>query len=357
MKSLLRSSVAILVVCGLLFYASYSLNASRNAGGAGVITVYNWGEYIDPDLIKQFESETGIRVIYETFDSNEAMLTKVGQGGSAYDVAVPSEYMVEKMAEEGLLLPLDRSKLPNLANIDPYFLNLPFDPGNRYSIPYFWGTLGIVYNPNLVPDGMTFDSWQDLWDPALKQQVFLYDGAREVVGMGLNSIGASLNAKDDAKLRQAADRLKTLVPNIKAVIGDEITPLMVHNEAAVALTFSGQAADMMSENEELEYNVPEEGSNLWFDNFVIPKTSRNIDGAHAFINFMLDAEAGAQNTDYVGYSTPNAAATELMDEEVVTDERFYPTGEHRKNLEVYQNLGPIWMGKYSEYFLKFKMSL
>ncbi len=357
MKSLIRSSAAILIVCGLLFYASYSLNASRNAGGAGTITVYNWGEYIDPDLIGRFEEETGIHVIYETFDSNEAMLTKVQQGGSAYDIAVPSEYMVEKMAEGGLLIPLDRSKIPNLANIDPYYLNLPFDPDNRYSIPYFWGTLGIVYNPNLVPDDLTFDSWQDLWNPALKQQVFLYDGAREVIGMGLNSIGASVNAKDDALLRQAADRLKALVPNIKAVIGDEITPLMVNNEAAVALTFSGQAADMMSENEELEYNVPHEGSNLWFDNFVIPKTSRNIEGAYAFINFMLDAEVGAQNTDYVGYSTPNAAAMELLDEEVVTDERFYPTGEQREHLEVYQNLAPEWMGKYSEYFLKFKMSL
>ncbi|WP_276357003.1 ABC transporter substrate-binding protein [Cohnella caldifontis] len=357
MKSLIRSSIAVLVACALLFYASYTLNATSNAGGAGVITVYNWGEYIDPDLITQFEEETGIHVIYETFDSNEAMLTKIQQGGSAYDVAVPSEYMVEKMAEEGLLLPLDPSKIPNLAHIDPYFLNLPFDPGNRYSIPYFWGTLGIVYNPNLVPEGLTFDSWQDLWDPALKQKVFLYDGAREVVGMGLNSIGESLNVKDEALLRRATDHLKTLVPNIKGVIGDEITPLMVNNEAAVALTFSGQAADMMAENEDLEYSVPREGSNLWFDNFVIPKTSKNIEGAHAFINFMLDAEVGAQNADYVGYSTPNAAAMELMDEEVVTDERFYPTGEQRKNLEVYQNLGPEWMGKYSEYFMEFKMAL
>jgi spermidine/putrescine transport system substrate-binding protein len=357
MKSLIRSSVAILVVCALLFYISYTLNANNNVGGAGVITVYNWGEYIDPDLIKQFEEETGIQVIYETFDSNEAMLTKIQQGGSTYDVAVPSEYMVEKMAEANLLVPLDASKIPNLTNIDPYFLNLPFDPGNRYSIPYFWGTLGIVYNPNLVPEHLTFESWEDLWDPALKQKVFLFDGSREVIGMGLNSIGASLNTKDDAMLRQATEHLETLVPNIKGVIGDEITPLMVNNEAAVALTFSGQAADMMWENEELEYTVPREGSNLWFDNFVIPKTSKNVDGAHAFINFMLGAEVSAQNTDYVGYSTPNAAAMQLMDEEVVTDERFYPTDEQRKNLEVYENLSPEWMGKYAEYFLEFKMKL
>jgi len=175
--------------------------------------------------------------------------------------------------------------------------------------------------------------------------------------MGLNSIGESLNAKDDELLDRATQKLIELAPNVKGVIGDEITMLMVNNEAAVALTFSGQAADMMWENEELDYNVPQEGSNLWFDNFVIPKTAANIDGAHAFINFMLDAEVAAQNADYVGYSTPNAAAMELLDEEVTSDERFYPPEEVRERLEVYENLGLEWTGKYSEHFLKFKMAL
>lgn len=357
MKSLIQATIAIVVACGLLFYAAEALESSGSAGGAGVITVYNWGEYIDPDLIKQFEDEYGIKVIYETFDSNEAMLVKVQQGGSAYDVAMPSEYMIEIMKEYDLLIPLDHEKLPNLANIDPYFLDLPFDPGNEFSVPYFWGTVGVVFNPNLIEEHLTFDSWQDLWDPSLRDKVFLVDGSREVIGMGLNSLGESLNARDDALLRQATDRLIELAPNVKGVIGDEITPLMVNNEAAVALTFSGQAADMMWENEELDFNVPHEGSNLWFDNFVIPKTSSNIDGAHAFINFMLDAEVSAQNTDYVGYSTPNAAAMELLDEEVISDERFYPPEEMRDNLEVYENLGLEWLGKYSEYFLEFKMAL
>jgi spermidine/putrescine transport system substrate-binding protein len=357
MKPLIQAAAAVIIASALLFYAAHTLEASSNDGGAGVITVYNWGEYIDPDLIEQFTEETGIKVIYETFDSNEAMLVKVQQGGSAYDVAVPSEYMIEIMKEQDLLIPLDHSKLPNLANIDPYFLDLPFDPGNEYSVPYFWGTLGIVYNPNLIEEHLTFDSWEDLWDPSLRDKVFLFDGAREVIGMGLNSIGESLNAKDDELLDRATQKLIELAPNVKGVIGDEITMLMVNNEAAVALTFSGQAADMMWENEELDYNVPQEGSNLWFDNFVIPKTAANIDGAHAFINFMLDAEVAAQNADYVGYSTPNAAAMELLDEEVTSDERFYPPEEVRERLEVYENLGLEWTGKYSEHFLKFKMAL
>ncbi|AVK82957.1 spermidine/putrescine ABC transporter substrate-binding protein [Lysinibacillus sp. B2A1] len=356
MKQLIQATIAILVVSALLFYAADALSAGGGKSGKNTLTIFNWGEYIDPDLLKQFEKETGIHVIYETFDSNEAMMTKIQQGGTAYDIAVPSEYMIEKMKEENLLIPLDKSKIPNLKNIDPYFLDLPFDDDNKYSVPYFWGTVGIVYNPSLVGD-LDFSSWDDLWDPSLKRKVFLVDGAREVIGMGLNSLGYSLNSLDNHELRKATDKLITLAPNVKAIIGDEITPLMINNEATVALTWSGQAADMMSENEELDFAVPEEGSNLWFDNMVIPKTSKNIEGAHKFINFMLKAESGAQNTDYVGYSTPNITAMKLMDKEVVADERYYPSEEQRETLEVYKNLGPDYLGKYNELFLEFKMSI
>lgn len=357
MKSLVQIMLAIIIACGILSFVASKLEAASTAGGKGTLIVYNWGEYIDPSLIKQFEKETGISVIYETYDSNEAMLTKIRQGGTSYDVVVPSEYTIETMIKEDLLVEIDHSKLPNLQNIDPYFLDLPFDPKNKYSIPYFWGTVGVVYNPNAIPKHITFDSWDDLWDPALKNKVFLVDGAREVIGMGLNSLGYSLNSRDNSELREALEKLKQLNGNVKAIIGDEITPLMINNEATVAVTFSGQAADMMYENEELNYAVPREGSNLWFDNMVIPKTSKNVEGAHQFINFMLDAEVAAQNTDYVGYAIPNKAAWELLDEEVINDERFYPREESRKNLEVYENLGLELLGKYNEYFLEFKMSL
>lgn len=357
MKELVRASIAIIVVCALLFVAIAQLNSAGGGGSKNTLTVYNWGEYIDPDLLKQFEEETGIKVIYETFDSNEAMMTKISQGGSAYDIAVPSEYAIEMMLEDDLLVELDHSLIPNLENIDPYFLDLPFDPANKYSVPYFWGTLGIVYNPNLIEEHLDFSTWDHLWDESLRNQVFLFDGVREVIGMGLNSLGHSLNSKDKALLDEATDHLITLAPNIKAIIGDEITNLMVNNEAAVALTFSGQAADMMWENEELDYAVPEEGSNLWFDNMVIPKTSKNIEGAHKFIDFMLRPEVAAQNADYVGYSTPNIQAMELLDEEVITDERFYPSLEMRDVLEVYEDLGLEWIGIYNELFLKFKMAM
>ena len=356
MKDILRTVLVILFVSALLLFVNSKLNESGGRTGKNVLTVYNWGEYIDPELLKQFEEETGIKVTYETFDSNEGMMGKVEQGGTSYDVAMPSEYMVEMMVEKDLLLALDFSQIPNVKNIDPYFLNLPFDPSNEFSLPYFWGTLGIAFNPELL-EGQTFESWDDLWNPSLKQDVILVDSAREVIGMGLNSLGYSLNSTNLDEVRKATDKLKTLSPNIKAVIGDEVTPLMVNGEAAIALTWSGQAADMMYENEAIDYIVPKEGSNLWFDNMVIPRTSKNIEGAHLFINFMLGAEVAAQNADYVGYSTPNLAAMELMDPEVTEDERFYPDEETRDHLEVYKNLGLELIGTYNELFLEFKMDM
>ncbi len=356
MKDLLRISLLILFISGILLIINKELNESSGKTSKGSITVYNWGEYIDPSLLKKFEKETGIRVVYETFDSNEGMMGKIEQGGTAYDITMPSEYMVEMMQEKDLLIPLDYNKIPNVKNIDPYFLDLPFDPKNTYSLPYFWGTVGIAYNPTLL-EGQTFEQWDDLWDPSLKQDVILVDSAREVIGMGLNSMGYSLNSTNLTELRKATDKLKTMSPNIKAVIGDEVTPLMINNEAAIALTWSGQAADMMSENEDINYSVPKEGSNLWFDNIVIPRTVKNIDGAYAFINFMLDPDNAAQNTDFVGYSTPNMAALELMDPEVTSDERFYPDKESREHLEVYKDLGLKMLGHYNELFLEFKMDM
>ncbi|MBT2570341.1 ABC transporter substrate-binding protein [Planococcus sp. ISL-110] len=356
MKEIVRAAIAILLVSAILLYAVNALEKSSATTDGGTISVYNWGEYIDPELIDQFEAETNISVIYETFDSNESMMTKIEQGGTTYDVAMPSEYAIEKMKENDLLHPIDHELIPNLENIDPYFLDLPFDPGNEYSIPYFWGTVGIAFNPTLL-EGQTFESWDDLWNPTLEQEVILVDSAREVIGMGLNSLGYSLNSTDLGELREATDKLKTMGPNVKAIIGDEIVEMMRREEAAVAVTWSGQAADMMWINEDIDYVVPKEGSNLWFDNMIIPKTAGNVEGAHAFINFMLDPEVAAQNADYVGYSTPNEQAVALMDPEVTGDERFYPPEELRERLEVYENLGLEMLGTYNELFLEFKMDM
>jgi spermidine/putrescine transport system substrate-binding protein len=352
-KQLVRLFALVLIAAiGMMIWTRY-LNESEGYSGGNTLTVYNWGDYIDPELLEEFEEETGLTVIYQTFDSNEAMMTKIAQGGVTFDVAVPSEYAVARMKEDGLLLPLSHDQLPNMRHLDPQFMGLSFDPDNAYSVPYFWGTVGIVYHPDLVDHAPV--RWNDLWDPSLRNNILLLDGAREIIGMGLNSLHYSLNDTDEAHLQETLAKLRTLTPNVKAIVGDEIKMLMANEEAAAAVVWSGDAAEIMAENEALDYVVPEEGSNVWFDTMVIPKTARNVEGAHQFINFMLDPEIAARNTEYVGYSTPSAAALELLPEEITGDERFYPSEELTAKLEVYENLGKPMLARYNDLFLEFKM--
>lgn len=355
MKQLTQAFAAILVLAFGLMYLGSWMNSNEGYSGGNTLTVYNWGDYIDPDLIKEFQQETGITVIYQTFDSNEAMLTKIEQGGTTFDVVVPSDYAIAKMKEEDLLLPLDHSKLPNLANIDPQFLDLSFDPGNVYSVPYFWGTVGIIFNPEMTGD-ITFKSWDDLWRPELNNNLMLVDGAREVIGMALNSLHYSLNDTDETHLQEALAKLYKLSPNVKAIVGDEIKMLLANEEAAAGIVWSGDASEIMDENDKLDFIVPEEGSNKWFDNIVIPRTARNVEGAHRFIDFMLRPEIAARNAEYVGYSTPNTPALKLLPEEISGDTRFYPPKELTDRLEVYDNLGKRMLSHYNELFLKFKMN-
>ncbi|KAF1295676.1 spermidine/putrescine ABC transporter substrate-binding protein [Enterococcus sp. JM4C] len=354
MKKLQSLFLGILAIILILFFSVRQLEKASGMAGADIVTIYNWGDYIDPDLIKKFEKESGYKVNYETFDSNEAMFTKIQQGGTAYDITIPSEYMIQKMMKEKLLLPIDHSKLTSLDNIDERFLDLDFDPNNQYSIPYFWGTLGIIYNDKFV-DAENIQHWDDLWRPELKDNLMLIDGAREVMGLALNSLGNSLNSKDNAELDEAAVKLTSLTGNVKAIVADEIKMYMINEESAVAVTFSGEAAEMLDENEHLHYVIPSEGSNLWFDNIVIPKTAKNIDGAYAFINFMSEPENAAQNAEYIGYSTPNKVAKDLLPKEISEDKQFYPDDQTIEHLEVYEDLGSKYLGIYNDYFLEFKI--
>lgn len=356
MKQLMQLLITSLVVAVLLLFSTKFIDPPPKSGKGNNLYVYNWGEYIDPDLLKKFEKEYGIRVILETFDSNESMLAKIKNGGTHYDIAVPSEYAIQKMVDEKLLIPIDHQKLPNLKNINPDFMNLDFDKDNKYSIPYFWGTVGILYNPDKTK-GIDFSSWDSLWNPKLKNNVLIVDGAREALGFSLNSMGESLNETNTHKLNQAEKKLEKLGSNVKGVVGDEINTMMVQKEADVAVVWSGMGADIMTENENLDFVVPKEGSNLWFDNIVIPKTAQNVEGAHEFINFLLDAKNGKQNTEWVGYATPNKESYKLLDKETRDDERFYPSKEIQRKLEVYEDLGFENIKLYNELFLRFKMSL
>lgn len=354
MRKLISFFLGIIVVIIVLFLGAKSIDSNQTSSSKQNLTIYNWGDYIDPDLIKKFEKETGYSVTYETFDSNEAMYTKVKQGGTHYDLTIPSEYMIEKMKEENLLIKLDHTKIKGLENIDPIFLNQPFDENNSYSIPYFWGTLGIIYNDKFINEPPKH--WEDLWHSEYYNGLMLIDGAREVIGFSLNSLGYSLNSKNDAELSLATQNLKKLMPNVKAIVADEIKMYMIQNEAKAAVTFSGEAAEMLDENEHLHYVIPSEGSNLWFDNIVIPKTVKNKKAAYDFINFMLVPENAAANAEYIGYSTPNKYAKELLPKEITADKQFYPDQELLNNLEVYKNLGSDYLERYNDLFLEFKMS-
>lgn len=353
MNKIYNLIIVIVVLIVGMFALKHSLVSTQVNAGADTIYIYNWGDYIDPTLITKFEEESGYKVVYEVFDSNESMYTKVKTQAAPYDIVIPSEYMIGKMVKEDLLIELDHSKITGLSNIDPNFLDPVTDPGNKYSVPYFWGTVGVVYNTQMTD--LTFDSWQDLWDESLENDLILVDGAREVMGLSLNSLGYSLNSTDQQELKLAQQKLFLLQENVRAIVGDEVLQLMPQEEAAAAVTWSGSAADMMSENENLTYAIPSEGTNIWLDSFVIPKTSKNQDGAYEFINFMLEPQNAAINAEYIGYSTPNKEALQYMDPEIVNDPRFYPSDEVIENLEYYETLSDEYLGIYNDLFLEFKM--
>ncbi|HEM2809433.1 TPA: ABC transporter substrate-binding protein [Streptococcus suis] len=353
MKRLYSFFLGIIAIILILWGISSKLEADSTQGTTDKLVIYNWGDYIDPELLEEFTAETGIQVDYQTFDSNESMYTKIKQGGTTYDLTIPSEYMISKMTEENMLIKLDKSKIEGLENIDPQFMGLSFDKNNDYSIPYFWGTLGIVYNETMVENPP--QEWEDLWSEEYRDNIMLIDGVREVMGFGLQSLGHSLNSKDPAEIEKAAEHLYNLTPNVKAIVADEIKGYMIQDAAAIAVSFSGEASEMLDGNENLRYVVPSKGSNLWFDNMVIPKTAKNLDGAYAFMSFMLRPENALRNAEYVGYSTPIPAAKAMLDEETQNDESFYPSEETMKKMEIYDNLGQEMLGMYNDLYLQFKM--
>ncbi len=349
-----RFFIGILSVVGLLMIGKYYLTISNTASGDKIIHFYNWGDYIDPEILADFETESGYSVIYETFDSNEAMLTKVRQGGTSYDVIVPSEYMVESMIEEDLLLPLNHHLLPNVKHISPQFMGTTYDPDNLYSIPYFWGTLGIVYNTKELGE-VNFDSWDELWNPDYRNEILMIDGAREVLGIGLQSLGYSLNDKNESHLMEAATKMKALMPNIKGFVTDEMKMHLTNGEALIGVTYSGEAVVAMEMNEDLEYIVPKQGSNIWTDNLSIPKGADNIEGAHALIDYLSRPDIAARNAEYIGYATPNEEAIDLIDEEIANDSSNYPSEAVMKHLEFYESLGKSTLIRYNDLYLEIKI--
>ena len=355
MNKIYKFFLACLLSIAVLLGLKLVINGGSNKADSKTFYLYNWGDYLDPELIDKFEKETGYKLVMETYDSNEAMIAKIKQKSTDFDICIPSEYAVEMMRDQGLLERLDHEKVIGLDNIDERFLDVAYDPGNEYSIPYLWGTYGIVYNTKKYKEE-DFSSWKNLWDKKFEGEILSFDGARETLGIGLLANNLSLNTTDPKKLIEVRNELIGFMGNVKAILADEIRMYMALEEANIGITFSGDASSAIESNENLAYAIPEEGSNIWFDTMVIPKTSKNKEAAYAFINFMLRAENAAQNADYIWYATPNKKALDLIDPEARSDKTLYPDDELIDKLEVFKALDRESTILYNDLFLDLKIS-
>lgn len=324
---------------------------------SGEVVVYNWGEYLDPEVIEMFEEETGVKVVYEEFETNEIMYPKVAAGAIAYDVVCPSDYMIQRMIENDLLQEIDFSNIPNISNIDEEYMTWSeeFDPGNKYSVPYCWGTVGILYNKTMVEEPI--DSWDVLWDEQYKDNILMQDSVRDAMMVALKKLGYSMNTTDENEVSEATDLLIEQKPLVQAYVIDQVRDKMIGDEAALGVIYSGEAIYTQRENENLEYVIPKEGTNLWIDSWVIPKNAQNKENAEAFINFLCRADIALMNFDYITYSTPNKAARELIeDEEIRNSTIAFPTPDMLENCETYQFLGDEADEMYANYWNTVKAS-
>lgn len=327
--------VAALVTMGAIM--STMLVGCGSKPSNEVLNIYNVGDYINEDLLDKFEDETGIKVVYETYETNEIMYQKVKSGGSKYDLVVPSDYMVSKLINEGLIQKIDFNNIPNIKNIDEEFLNQPYDENNEYSVPYFWGTFGILYNKTMVDEKV--DSWDILWDEKYKDNILMLDSVRDTMGIALMKLGYSINTTNEQELDEAKELLISQRPLVLAYANDDAKDRLLGEEAAMGIVYSGDAITLMEENENLDYALPANGTNKWVDAMCIPTGAENKDYAEKFINFMLDPENAVENIDYVGYATPNKAALELLDDEVKGNQIAYPSKEYLDKCEGFIDIG------------------
>ena len=330
---------------GLLLFVAILLPClSLTALGAeNEITVYNWGQYISDgtdgyiDVIKEFESRTGIKVNYLTFDSNESLYTKLKTGGSSYDVIIPSDYMVGRLIQEDMLEELDYSNIPNFANIDDSFKNTAFDPENKYSVPYTWGTVGIIYNTKYV-DEADVGSWNLLWNSKYAGKILMFDNCRDAFAIAEFMHGYSINTQDPTELRNCAELLTQQKPLLQGYVMDQIYAKMTREEAWIAPYYAGDFLYMVEENPDLAFCFPEEGFNVFIDAACIPKGCTNKAGAEAFIDFLCDPEICGQNLEYLGYSAPSSSAREHMDPAVAESPIAYPSEETLASSESFNAL-------------------
>ncbi len=330
-----------MVLCGALLSATALTGCGSNAGENGEVYVFNWGEYIDPEVITMFEEETGIKVVYEEFETNESMYSKVEAGAFAYDVICPSDYMVEKMLANDLLQELNFDNMPNaVANIgaEYYEQAAGFDPESKYCVPYCWGTVGILYNKSMVSEPVT--GWEILWDEKYKDSILMQDSVRDLFMVALKLKGYSMNTLNETELQEAKQLLIDQKPLVQAYVVDQVRDKMIGGEAALGVIYSGEALYTQQQNPDLEYVIPEEGTNVWIDGWVIPKNAQNVENAEKFIDFLCRADIALMNFEYITYPTPNLAAKELIEDEAIKNsEIVFPDLTKYNGLEVFNYLG------------------
>ena len=344
-RKLLRRIAAGAVACVLLvtlIVTGHSVKSDR------VVNVCSWGEYIDENLITRFEEETGIRVNYQTAESNEALYSLIKMGGADFDVIVPSDYMIARLIEEDMLAELDYDNIPNFDLIDDTYKHLSYDPENKYTVPYTWGALGIIYNTAMVSEPIT--SWSAMFDPQYAGQVLMINNSRDAIGAALLSLGYSLNTTDESQLEEAFSLIKQAKDNgvYQAFVMDEVFGKMEGGNAAIAMYYAGDYLTMLENNEDLAFVIPEEGSNWFVDAMCVLKSSQHKDEAEEWINFIASTDANLANMDYIWYASPNAEALEeypayyqeVNDEELDPElyEIMAPSEETLARCELYKNL-------------------
>ncbi len=297
---LTKKLVSLLIVALILVGCGTNNNSSQET-----LKVFSWGEYIDKAVITDFEKENNVRVIYETFDSNESMYTKLSSGAN-YDILVPSDYMIQRLIEEEMLQKIDLTKIPNVSNLMDTAINKEYDKNMEYSVPYFWGTVGILYNKEKVdPQTVESKGWEIYKDTEYAGNLFFYDSERDAFMVALKALGYSVNSEDEKELEAAYNWLLELSKTMNPVfVDDSVIDSMVNGNKDIANIYSGDATYIMSENEDMAYFVPKEGSNIWQDAMVIPKNAENVELAHKWMNYMLEHDVALANTIEVGYSTP-----------------------------------------------------
>ena len=339
----MKKIALVLLVALLIGALSVPALAEADKPFAGTeIKVYNWYDYIDPEVLKIFEDETGIKVNYVNFSQNEDMYTRLSTGAEAYDVVFPSEYMIERLIKEDLLAELDLANIPNMANVLPSLMNPIYDPGNAHSIPYMWGTLGIVYNTEMISEPIT--SWTALLDAKYAdKKIFMMDSVRDTVGLALKTLGYSMNSHNPDELAAAGEWLMAQKDSgvVAGYILDQAKDMMAGDEAAMAVMYSGDALYAMEKNDKLAYVIPDEGSNVWVDGMCVPKASENKEAAECFINFMCRPDIAKLNLEEIRYSSPIKQVVEGLSEEELASIAMNPTDEMVARCEYYVDISDV----------------